>query len=734
MTPPDDMGGAVPRRAFRLPDALAGLAERRQFVAWREERPRPDRPIKVPYDPRTGAKAESDNPATWGTFAEAQRAVKRVVRNGTGGIGIMFDDLGDSQALCGIDLDTCRSPDGSIAGWAAATIREFDTYTEVSPSGTGVKLFFRVATADVDAAKAEIAPSKWSKSWKYGVGFHPPAIELHLGRRFYTVTGEAVPGTPAMLNAAPLARILHLIREAGPRFAAGEGEASASDRRRQPLDGSRSGIAFRLGRAAVRNGATYEEMVEAIEEDPVAAEWVEEKGRADGERELLRIWNKAQPDVGTVSDLVEEFNLCCAVVNEAGKTVVFSERKDISLGRTVYDRMTFEDFRRLHLNRLVNTGETRNGTPVRKPAGAVWLEHLGRRQYANGVTFDPSGKNVPQGMLNLWRGFAVQPSPGDWSRLREHIATVVCRDNPQDARYLFRWMARLFQYPDQTGEVAVVLRGGEGSGKGILARALLHICGQHGLHIASAKHLVGTFNSHLRDVVLLFADEAFFAGDKAHVGTLKALVTEPTMTIEAKYANAVQARNHLKVMMASNEDWVVPASLDSRRFFVLDVNDNRRGDHAYFRAITTQLDEGGHAAMLHDLLAMDLACFNVRDVPVTEALQEQRKRSLPTLTAWWLECLEEGSLFSDEGNWREEVPTSDIMGNYHLFARSRNERRVESRENVGKFMKKMGATPKRLTVGGQRPQGYVLGTLEEARLAFVKETGLSVIWDGGDEV
>jgi hypothetical protein len=153
---------------------------------------------------------------------------------------------------------------------------------------------------------------------------------------------------------------------------------------------------------------------------------------------------------------------------------------------------------------------------------------------------------------------------------------------------------------------------GEGTGKGTLARALLHIFGQHGLAISQAKHLVGNFNSHLRDCSFLFSDEAFFAGDKQHVGVLKSIITEPHLTIEGKFQNAVQTPNFLHVMMASNEDWVVPAAIDSRRFFVLQVSDQRKDDHAYFDAIWRQMKAGGYEAMLHDLQTHDLTTFNVR--------------------------------------------------------------------------------------------------------------------------
>ena len=124
-------------------------------------------------------------------------------------------------------------------------------------------------------------------------------------------------------------------------------------------------------------------------------------------------------------------------------------------------------------------------------------------------------------------------------------------------------MARLVQFPALQGEVAIVLRGSEGCGKGTLARALKRILGEHALAISHSKHLTGNFNAHLRDCVFLFADEAFYAGDKAHDGELKAIITELTLTIEAKYQNAIVFPNYLHLMMASNEAWVVPTFEDA---------------------------------------------------------------------------------------------------------------------------------------------------------------------------
>ena len=85
--------------------------------------------------------------------------------------------------------------------------------------------------------------------------------------------------------------------------------------------------------------------------------------------------------------------------------------------------------------------------------------------------------------------------------------------------------------------------------------------------------------------------------------------------------------NVLMIFMASNSDWVVPAGASARRFFVVDVPDARKQDHPYFEAITNQLDNGGREALLHYLLQRDLTNFNIRVVPQTQALADQKARS-----------------------------------------------------------------------------------------------------------
>jgi hypothetical protein len=200
------------------------------------------------------------------------------------------------------------------------------------------------------------------------------------------------------------------------------------------------------------------------------------------------------------------------------------------------------------------------------------------------------------------------------------------------------------QNPGKQAEVAVVMRGDKGTGKGLIGRTMSEIFGAHGQHISNSKHLTGHFNGHLQDCSLLFVDEAFWAGDKQGEATLKQLITEPTKMIERKHHDAEKARNCLHIIMAANNDWVVPASRDERRYFVLDVDDSRRDDASYFSPLYAEISNGGREAVLYDLLRRDLSKFNIRKVPQTAALGEQKLLSLDPGLTWWHGRLASGEL------------------------------------------------------------------------------------------
>lgn len=409
---------------------------------------------------------------------------------------------------------------------------------------------------------------------------------------------------------------------------------------------------------------------------------------------------------------------------EGSKTRVLSwATSELDEARQVPVLQSFKDFENRYMNRFVEVaGADGKSKPI--ALGRWWLQSLQRRQY-QGLRYLPGQDEVVDGYLNLWRGFSVQPKSGSWAMTREHVFHVLARGDRAAFDYIVKWAAWAVQNPDKPAEVALVFKGGRGTGKGTFLRALKQLFGQHGLQITSPSHLTGRFNKHLRDCSLLFADEAIAPGDKGSESVLKGLITEPELMIEGKGIDVIQARNRLHIVMASNEDWVAPAGVDERRFAIFEVSGSKSGDKSYFSAIDTELRSGGLEAMLYDLLTMDLEGWHPRDnVPQTVALAEQKAETLRGFKRFFFELLVAGRMpvdcepkdFSDADF---KVRTVVLEG----YAKQQlNRQRVTSTE-VGRLLNDLGFEKCR---GNFR--GYRLPPLKEARAMWSAKM-FDVAWD-----
>jgi hypothetical protein len=418
---------------------------------------------------------------------------------------------------------------------------------------------------------------------------------------------------------------------------------------------------------------------------------------------------------------LRELNEKYAVIGTdgGGRCRIISEQYDHMLKRSKLIRQSFEDFQNWYRNRELVVNIV-NGKPITAKLGKWWIEHPMRRQY-QAVQFVP-GQELDGQYYNLWKGFAVDSKPGrKHENFLEHVRKNLCESDEDLYKYVLGWMARAIQMPDRPGEVAIVLRGKRGTGKSFFAKVLGSLFGQHFLSISDPKHLVGSFNAHLRDCVMLFADEAFYAGDKKHESILKTLITEETLSIEAKGVDVENSSNYIHLLMASNDDWVVPAGYDERRYLVLDVGDAVKQDHGYFARLRAELDEGGLSHLLHFLLTYDITEYNVRKVPETRGLTDQKQMSRKPEESWWFNKLQDGRVL-DQKHWEEDISKDDLYDDYVEEMENMGIHRRHSREALGRFLTKVCSPPGAATYEEKWPK------------VFQKEVTYSVRGKFGEEV
>jgi hypothetical protein len=349
----------------------------------------------------------------------------------------------------------------------------------------------------------------------------------------------------------------------------------------------------------------------------------------------------------------------------------------------------------------------------------AWLRSPRRRQY-DGVVFSP-GKDEA-GFFNLFNGFPVAPKAGDCSKFKEFMFNVICAGNPLAFDYFYRWTAHLFQRPQQLPETAPVLRGDEGLGKGTWVTAIARLVGkQHYRELTSMDQVVGRFNGHLQDALLVFANEALWGGDKSAEGALKAMVTDKNCSIERKGRDIIQASNYRRLILASNDRWPMPRGINDRRFFVLDVADKRHEDFAYWDAIQEELDSGGLAALMHDFMSVDLSGWHPRKMPkrLSQLGADIKERSAGSVVKWWLEALQEGRFSTPLGDGPEDeawpvlsVPRQALQRDYLAWCHRQQERRPATANALGTELAKFGVRSGRPHKG---PRFYWLPSLDEAR-------------------
>lgn len=366
----------------------------------------------------------------------------------------------------------------------------------------------------------------------------------------------------------------------------------------------------------------------------------------------------------------------------------------------------------------------------------LWFRDRERRQY-RGVSFAP-GTSTHSGIYNLWRGFSLRADYEDCAKkcdiFLDHVRTNVAGGNEAHFRFIMGWAAHMLQKPTERAGVAVVLRGGQGSGKTLFGQTLGRLIEDHYALVDDPRYVVGNFNAHLASTLLLQADEGFWAGDKHAEGRLKGLVTSDYHMIERKGVDAFRVKNYVHLLVTSNNDWVVPAGHDERRFAVFDVSNNSQQNRNYFGEMIKQLDDGGYEALLGYLLSFDIDSISLWDIPKTAALADQKLSSLSVEESWWLVCLRRGHVtFQSDGaqHWMPYLPKADVYANYLQWVTQRGRRFPLTEEQFGRRLMRVCSgvsAGRRRFDQGVRKYVYQFPPLEECRRLFADMIRTDIDW------
>ena len=419
---------------------------------------------------------------------------------------------------------------------------------------------------------------------------------------------------------------------------------------------------------------------------------------------------------------IDELNRKHAILPIGGRILVMNRDYDPVMERQLMTFSAKSDFETRYCNRKMYSRGEEVGL------GTFWLNHPRRLEF-DGMVFSP-GEDQP-GYLNLWSGWGVDPVPGECQTYLSFVFDVIASGDADLFNYIVYWMAHLVQRPQELPETALVFRGREGIGKDTFIRPLRDIVGsEHFLMLSSLNQITGRFSGHLSNALLVFCNESVWGGDKSAQGVLKSMITDEVQPIEHKGRDLFMVKSYRRMIFATNENWAVPRGADDRRYLITDVSEKKKGDYEYLKSIRDEMKNGGTAALMHYLGAVNIDDWHPRQIPAQ--LQacgwELKIRSGGSIVQWWFDLLQQGwikkleSQYGDDDMlvWPSELITTDLQSSYLSWCLAYKVTHPEHSVVIGHQIKDWGISTYRPSKDnpGRKKFFYKFPPLDQAQAIF----------------
>jgi len=383
-------------------------------------------------------------------------------------------------------------------------------------------------------------------------------------------------------------------------------------------------------------------------------------------------------------------------------------------------------------NLVVQKTEAKYGRTQTTEVSAVqlWFEQSANRYER--CEFLPGRSVIPEGIYNLWDGWRHSPKPGSCQLFLDHVFQNICDRDQGLFDFLMDWTADIFQHPDRKNGVQITLYSREqGTGKSFFWETISQLLEGYSITLSSADGLVGGFNAHLGNKLLVVLEEAFWAGDKKAENVVKTLTTSGKQTITHKGKDTVEVNSFVRLAYSSNESWSNHVGETDRRNFIVEVKPYHLNDRPYFEAIQNELNGGGYEALMDWLLSREIEA-DWSKIPPTPAKLRNLLRSLSPLKQWVYHnlCQDEGgkkSIFQEENE--NGISTISLFQRYSEFYKASGSIRPNY-HNFSIEFKSLGYHSAHVQAPDNSPiRGYHLPSLDSARLRFNQTIGMEIDWN-----
>ncbi len=747
-----DIQGKIPAELKEIP----------QWITWKAGPLELDGKFEKTPKGKDGTSHEWQRPHQWCSFDDALAAANR---RGHSGVGLVLPArIADGSHLVALDydnVDLTPSVGNTRLDEIKAAHKQFKSpYIEESPSGKGLRMFVRgedsippISASNPLGGKDELfcASGRWvtvTGRKLGGTGVPEATTEIQnlavllkerAALRNERVKNPKLTQTPKVSgeSGAPLSPLMHLIFKSWPgwpeqKMRDGDGREAMMLAYAGYLRGKGHQQADIERLCIEANKQRYEDL---LDDEVVLDRARRFKGKETGISIAKSEWTavtEARPAwVAELNNRFAEVRMGSSVLILDDKTPVETP-SGIRFGPGYLD---VQAFRQMHNGHYASNPSSESKP---QPIANAWLSHPARRQY-QGAIFSP-GTNTPDNILNLWSGYAVEPTAGDvqpWLRVLSRVAPE------SDTRaYVLDWLAYKVQNPGEVPGTILLVKGAKGSGKNSLFEPVVRFFGAYGRVFDDAEQIAGRFTGHLQTVAFAVLDEALFTGNPQQADRIKSRVTATSMTFEAKGRDPVPGVNRCAYVSLSNHNHVWQATLDERRAVVIEASDGLINDRGFWSTYHAWLGGTGPAALLHYLQHLDVSSFDPRIIPKGTALRQQIEQTAlrDPAVAWWHTVLSEGAI--PNRNWMRISLADNDPTEVNKSALRESFMESTPRAQAGDWsgvMRKLrgwvgagGLIEVKRGTDGARVRMVVLPSLLELRKTFEEAVGICVVGEADE--
>ncbi len=297
----------------------------------------------------------------------------------------------------------------------------------------------------------------------------------------------------------------------------------------------------------------------------------------------------------------------------------------------------------------------------------------------------PRGLTCPSNHFNVWTPFDMElireykPNAEALQFFLNHLK-IICNNDIPVYEYFLKWIAQMIQYPAIKSNCPVFISN-EGAGKSSILRMFEKMFGSEKCFETAnpLRDVWGDFNGRMANTFLVNLNELSKKDTLDSIGRIKALITDPKLTINNKGVSQYDIMSPHRFIMTTNNEEPIESKNDDRRLWVIRCSDELIGNKDYFKKLYEYIDNMDAIKTLFEFFFTfeDMKDFNKLEKPVTEYQKELQSISVNPIELWLKDFTESHS--------ETDFVKLDSKECYDLFCEWTSSNSIEYHCNAIKF-------------------------------------------------